>query len=443
MMSKTERKALTDLSESLCKVCGPKLAAWLDGHKAKPKRAKQAVMLKDGEVSRAAFVRALTECAKVARRAMGGYGESAVRVAFASLTGGTLRMRATDGEVFVSRDFAGAVAESGHGSPERVLDAAPMLRWIKTRKDKALCIDVGEGVVGLRVGDVGAAFAFLPTPEDDGPFLPPPPDGDWTTLATMPAAEAVSMFRRTAFAASDKELRYAMNGVFLNIRGKKGKRSLEAVATDGRRLAVVGPLKADGKGEALVPLAGVASIRGLFHGNDSDVSLAVASVGGEDSETGLRPTFFRAESPRASVVARCVDGRFPAYHEVIPKSLPLKVVADKAALAGALKAANAFRGEERRAVVLEVGEGGIVLYPSNEEHRDKRFKAPARVEGEMELKAGWNADYILDALRVVDDGDVTLEFSDNFGSTMVLSQGNLRYILMDVTIRDEPDEESA
>ena len=108
----------------------------------------------------------------------------------------------------------------------------------------------------------------------------------------------------TAFAMAQQDVRYYLNGLYLEILGGR----LRVVATDGHRLALAtGPSRVEAADTGvIIPRKGVLELSRLLDG-DAPLELAIGS------------NHLRAANEQFTFTSKPVDGKFPDYERVIRK----------------------------------------------------------------------------------------------------------------------------
>jgi DNA polymerase-3 subunit beta len=160
----------------------------------------------------------------------------------------------------------------------------------------------------LQVSAGRSVFKVAGLAKDTFPALPDIPEA----LADVPAGVLAGLIDRTAFAISNQESRYTLNGALLVL--KPG--SVEMVATDGHRLplaardADVGVLKSEER--LLVPKRAVIGLRRLANAQEADSSVHIAK---DDSHL-----FFSAGD--SILIARNISGQFQTTKPFCPSPIP-------------------------------------------------------------------------------------------------------------------------
>ena len=252
-------------------------------------------------------------------------------------------------------------------------------------------------------------FKIHGLPPEDFPTLP---TVDEEYRVEIPFGDVKRMISKILFAVSSEESRFQLNGALLKFKDA----SLEMVATDGHRLALVeSPIEAlagdDGAPDdsVLVPRKALQEIQRL----ESD-----EPVGYRRGEHHLSFRIGRRE-----LICRILEGTFPDYERVIAKDNDKKAVFDRRRLADSVKRAALLTGERARAVRLAFAPDELVVSAVNPDLGE----ATERVEceyGGPEFTLGVNPDYLDDFLGAVDTERVRLELKDENTQTVGYPQAD-------------------
>lgn len=253
-----------------------------------------------------------------------------------------------------------------------------------------------------------------PSPED----FPEIPDVGGAEEVAVPAGTLRRMIKRTAFAAAKERMRYALNGLLLQVEGEK----VEFVATDGRRLALESDACTN-PGEtalrAIVPTKGFQQL----DRNLGDLSETVwLSVGNNH---------FRARTGNVTIVSRLVEGSFPGYREVVPATCSHSASISRDTLHSALRRATLVTSRDAQAVRLCFQDDSLVVSArSSEGSAEERI--PCGYGGEEEI-LGFNPEFLLDALAVLESEDVSFEWNGK-ASPGKITEGSYTYVVMPVSL---------
>jgi len=308
----------------------------------------------------------------------------------ASPTG--LRLAATDLEMGI-RTFCPAQVKA----PGTV--AAPARRLLEIARS------LPEGEVRVRAlenhwvqASAGRSiFKVAALAKDNFPALPDLPKA----LAEVPAGVLAGLIDRTAFAISNQESRYTLNGALLVLRSG----CVEMVATDGHRLPLaardvsVNGLKSEER--LLVPKRAVAGLRRLASAQEADGPIHIAK-----DESHL---FFSTGD--SILIARSISGQFPNYEAVLPKDYKITATIDAASLRESLRRVALLASEQTHAVCLALESGRLMLSTSGGEAGEASESLDAAYTGEP-MRVAFNSTFLLDLLGVVKTGDIEIALKD-------------------------------
>jgi DNA polymerase-3 subunit beta len=303
-----------------------------------------------------------------------------------------LRLSATDLDVSLTSSVAaeirrpGSLAVQAKKFAEIVRSAPAEEIELKLEDERALTIRAGK-----------ARFRMHGLPAADFPNLPAV---EGKAKLEIQLAVLRRLVGKILFAVSGEDSRFQLSGALLKIKPK----SLEIVATDGHRLALVeAPIAAanakGGAGEeaVLVPRKALQELLRM-EGDESVV-------------------FRRSEHHLAFIVGaremtcRVLEGSFPDYERVIARGHDKKATIDKRALAEAVRRVAIMTGDRNRGVRLEFADQEVAIAAANPDLGDASESLACELAGGG-LKIGLNPDYLGQFLDAVETAKVQLELKD-------------------------------
>jgi DNA polymerase-3 subunit beta len=246
-------------------------------------------------------------------------------------------------------------------------------------------------------------FKIHGLPADDFPTLP---TVDEQYRVGIPFGHFKRMISKILFAVSTEESRFQLNGALLKL--KDG--SLELVATDGHRLALVesspGDLEGspgDGADSVLVPRKALQELQRF----ESDEAVAY--------HKGEHHLSFRLG--RRELTCRILEGTFPDYERVIAKDNDKHAVFERQKLSAAVKRVALLTGDRARAVRLSFAPDQLTVSAANPDLGEAREEVDCQYQG-PEFQLGINPDYLEDFLSAVATPQVRLELKDENTQTV-------------------------
>jgi len=251
------------------------------------------------------------------------------------------------------------------------------------------------------------------------PQIPAHPSGH----VALPAAALGNAIARTAFAISNEESRYTLNGALLELDAS----GFKLVATDGHRLAIYhhrGVFGEYNPAGVVVAKKALVTLRSLVASIGIDVSVRFSFDN--------KHLFFTVGT--RSLVTRQLTGKFPAYESILPKDNPLRATVDSKILAQAIARVGILSDQITHAAKLSLEPGFLCVSAGSDTEGDAKDIIDAEYDGPS-LVIGFNHRYLLDFLGAV-DGRVVLSFKgDSSAAEFTPAEGaGYRYIVMPMRV---------
>lgn len=301
--------------------------------------------------------------------------------------GDTLTFVATDLDIEV-QESAPAMVEQ----PGTVTAPAHLLYDIVRKLPDGAQVSLKIGDSGRLDVDAGRSHFTLPLlPAGDFPKMTA--DG-FSHNFVLSAKDLSRLIDKTRFAISTEETRYYLNGIYVHAHDG----ALRAVATDGHRLALAEldlPSGASGLPGIIIPRKTVAEIRRLIDDGDSDVSLSMSDAK------------IQFHYGTAVLTSKLIDGTFPDYERVIPRTNEKELVIDNKVFASAVDRVATISAEKSRSVKLSLTQDTLELAVNNPEHGNAHEQLMVDYSDDP-LEIGFNAKYLLDVTGQISSRDATL-----------------------------------
>jgi DNA polymerase-3 subunit beta len=253
---------------------------------------------------------------------------------------------------------------------------------------------------------------------EDARDFPSVPRCEFENCLKIPSAVLRKLIHRTAFATDVQSTRYALGGVMFEM----GEGNLVCAATDSRRLAVA-DAAADFFGSekfrpAVIPMKLLRLVEKLPEG-DVEVSI------------GDNSAFFRCGGVSCS--GRLVEGRFPRYRDVIPKtgSLIINVVASK--MLSAVRQAMIVTDEESRGVDFTIDDNEMKLASAGAQigSSEVRLDIETKTNNPKSITVTMDPKYVSDMLKAIPAEEVvSISFIDADTAVVFRNGDNYLYVNM-------------
>jgi len=333
-------------------------------------------------------------------------------------SGNRVILTATDLELSIRTSCEAKVKKEGAGT----IPAKKLLELVRLLPEGEIRFKLLENHWVQILAD-RKTYKMVGMAKDNFPAIPAFPH----PIAKIPAKILSSLIARTAFAISNEESRYTLNGALLLLKPEM----VTMVATDGHRLAVA---EIDHKFEGLtrevrplVPKKALAEVQRLASeaGEDAEIEFAL-------DESHL---FFRAGE--RLLISRMLTGQFPNYEAVLPRDNNRKVVIERGELNDAVKRVAQLADTRSHAVKLSVSTEGIEISASSPEYGEAKETIEKEYKGEP-IAIGFNAQYMIDFLAAAPEGPISLELKDEQSAGQMRPLADeayrYRYVIMPMRI---------
>jgi DNA polymerase-3 subunit beta len=129
----------------------------------------------------------------------------------------------------------------------------------------------------------------------------------------------------------------------------------------------------------------------------------------EELEIARGDNHIAFRSPLTSVYTRHIEGPYPPYDQVIPRDNDKYAIADKTALAGALKRMSVIASDQTHRIRMAFNSGMLKFSVTTPDLGEAQDELPVRYTGDQ-LEIGFNAAYLLESLRYMPTEEIRLTF---------------------------------
>lgn len=326
-----------------------------------------------------------------------------------TLDGNQLALTGTDLEVeLIGRvEVSSSIAEGEITVPARKL--VDICKSLPDGVDIEFSVEAGKATV--KAGRSRFTLVTLPASE-----FPSVEEGAGELALELPQPVLKRLIERTGFAMAQQDVRYYLNGMLLEL--KNGR--LRMVATDGHRLALCTAPETISAADAsvIIPRKGVLELVRLLEGDES-LRLVIGS------------NHIRAANKQFTFTSKLVDGKFPEYERVLPKSPDKSVVGERLVLKQAFARTAILSNEKYRGVRLRLSNDTLEMTANNPEQEQAEEVVSVEYQGD-DLEVGFNVSYLLDVLSVLNGNKVRISLADSASSALIeeAEAGDSLYVVM-------------
>lgn len=266
-----------------------------------------------------------------------------------------------------------------------------------------------------RVSSGRSRFMLSTLPAAEFPFLEEVEGG---RAVTVTQSTLKRLLDHTYFAMAHQDVRYYLNGLLFVIQPQR----LRAVATDGHRLALSEAETDTGVDEAvqvIVPRKAITELQRVLEDSDAEVQMT------------LFENHLQVQLPDMRFTTKLIDGRFPDYERVIPEAGDKQATGDRELVRQALARTAILSNEKFKGVRLSLEENRLRLQTQNPDHEEAEDEIEVAY-GDAPIEIGFNVNYLMDALSVMDGEEFTLELTgpDSSGLLRAKDDPSSKYVVM-------------
>lgn len=248
--------------------------------------------------------------------------------------------------------------------------------------------------------------------------FPPRPEKAKGKGIALKARDFLGWIQKTLFAASPDESRAALSGVYLERVGATNL--LHFVATDTHRLTLLKTPLPDAQEEALPP-------EGLILPRRSLLELPRMLESDWTVQLSFAPPYVHLTGPDTEVVFRTVEGKFPAYQNVIPQGGSRRVRVRRADLKEALERVGLLIPERFKGIRIQLDMDRLTLHAHHPEAGEGEEVIEAELHGDP-LTVGFNAVYLMEPISEIESERVEIQLNDENAPVVLLPEGDPSYL---------------
>jgi DNA polymerase-3 subunit beta len=260
----------------------------------------------------------------------------------------------------------------------------------------------------------------------DAQEFPPLPVIDDSNGIHLNVADFKEMIQQVAFATSNDEARPVLMGVLMNLNGSE----VVMAGADGFRISERKATLANPAPQpvsVIIPSRALSELARIASDGDQGISMMVPQ--------GRAQVIFRMKD--VELVSQLVDGAYPPYQQVIPRSFKTRTVLSTQAFLKACKQAEIIAREGSNVARLSITPQGdlkpgtVEISSQSEETGSSEIVVDANVEGAPILIA-FNVTFLREVLENIKTPNVSLEtgISNSPGLIRPVGDDNFLHVIM-------------
>lgn len=318
----------------------------------------------------------------------------------------------TDQEVAIRCQVSGVTTTS---TGEALLPTSRVSSILRELQDDQFDIEVEEQKLTVKA----PSSQFRLSSEDPRDF-PPVPEFEESDYFKISAAVFRQIIRRTSFATDVESTRYALGGLLLEFEDGR----VTVAATDSRRLAVASAAcESEGSPQppektTVIPTRAMALLERSIDADAEFVDIAV-----RENDVLMR-------SGHNVIYSRLVEGRFPKYRDVIPKSGAVSIPLAAGPFHAAVRQAQIVTDEESRGVDFLFANSQLTLSSRAQDVGDSKIELPIEYEHE-DIRITFDPRYVADFLKVLTPETlVDLQLTSSEHAAVFRVEDSYTYVIM-------------
>ncbi len=266
-------------------------------------------------------------------------------------------------------------------------------------------------------------------PHLDAGSFPKVPEFPEEFSNTLPSDLLISILEKTLFAAANEETRYNLNCIFM--KKYPEEEIMRIVATDGHRLvqmdlSALKDLALDDS--VMIPKRGMTELKRVL--SDAKVSL----VGFEVKD---KNAYFQMEN--VGMVVRLMEGDYPDYQQVIPKTHGRLIHINRWDLITGLRRVSRIVNDVDEGAKFAFRNDGLILKMGDANTGIAQEVIETSYKGDP-ITFAFNYRYCLDILGAIEEEEVEIELLDEDNPGIFRGKGNTEVFYLIMPMRIEEDE---
>ena len=334
-------------------------------------------------------------------------------------TGSTVQLTTSDLEIQIRTS---AELDGDAGDFSTTVGARKLIDILRTMPaDQTVSLESSQNKLILKGGK--SKFTLQTLPAEDFPLVQEA--ANFGPVFSVPQKTLKALLGQVSFAMAVHDIRYYLNGILFVAEGNQ----LSLVSTDGHRLAFASAaLDVEvPKQEVILPRKTVLEMQRLLSDAEGEnqpmMEMQFANNQAKFSFGGME------------FVTKLVEGKFPDYNRVIPKTHQNHITLGRQAFLSSLQRTAILTSDKFKGVRLNVDPGTLRVASNNAEQEEAVDELDVDYGGDS-IEIGFNVTYLIDALANMQQDMVTISLGDSNSSALLTipENENFKYVVMPMRI---------
>ncbi len=256
--------------------------------------------------------------------------------------------------------------------------------------------------------------------------FPPLPVFDENNTVELPLLQLSNTLDQVIFAAATEDTRPILTAILTKLNPE----DISLVATDGFRLSksttTLDKPIFNIEQSLLIPAKSFSEVLKLSK-SQKNIKLAF------DIQTSQMCFYLE----NLVLVSRLLQGDYPDYNRILPKSTETTVTLDKQEFVQAIKSASVFAKTSANVVKFKVGTASVQILANSPQVGKNQSEVEAKIEGKP-LEIAFNYRFLLEFLGICKGSTVTIGLNESLTPALFkdLDSQNLVHVIMPVRLQD-------
>ena len=319
------------------------------------------------------------------------------------IEGKELTVTASDLETTMSSKFDIEAHEDGSVA----IPAKLLLDALKNFPEQPLTFTVNSDNFGIEIASDNGKFKLS---GQNGNEFPKIPELEASSAVSISADVLSRAINKTIFATGNDDLRPVMSGVYFELE----EDGVTFAATDAHKLVRYNSsnVKANKSASFIVPKKPLNILKGLVSNTSDDIHMEY-----NDSNVHFKFDEF-------NLICRLIDGKYPNYDAVIPKTNPNRMTVDRTALLNTLKRVSIFANKSTNQVKFKIAGSELSISAEDLDFSNEANERLTCSYDGTDIEIGFNSRFIIEMLSNLESENIHLEMSDPSRAGIILPAEN-------------------
>ncbi len=287
--------------------------------------------------------------------------------------------------------------ENAEGEGDIAIPARILNDTLKEFPEQPLTFQINLDTFGVDIISENGKYSIVGKPAVDYPRLPLLKEERVSELV-LPSELLLKGVNRTIFATADDELRPVMNGIFCELK----QDSLTFVSSDAHKLVRYRRFDAKSENESafILPKKPANLLKNILPREEKDVEVRF-----DDKNAVFTLSNY-------TLICRLVEGNYPGYEAVIPKSNENKLTVNRLNFYNVLRRVSVFSNQASNLIKLKISANQMVISAQDIDYSISAVEKLNCEYGGDDMEIGFKSVFLIEILSNISSEDVVLELSD-------------------------------